>query len=57
MGVQKQRGPKICFAKPSIPSTHPNDITVLVSGEQKHYFHLWGLQKAKTTRDFFRPYL
>jgi hypothetical protein len=22
-----------------------NDITVLVSGEQKHYFHLWGLQK------------
>jgi hypothetical protein len=21
------------------------DITVLVSGEQKHYFHLWGLQK------------
>jgi hypothetical protein len=22
-----------------------NDITVLVSGEQKHYFHLLGLQK------------
>jgi hypothetical protein len=22
-----------------------NNITVLVSGEQKHYFHLWGLQK------------
>jgi hypothetical protein len=22
-----------------------NDITVLFSGEQKHYFHLWGLQK------------
>jgi hypothetical protein len=22
-----------------------NDITALVSGEQKHYFHLWGLQK------------
>jgi hypothetical protein len=22
-----------------------NDITVLVSGEQTHYFHLWGLQK------------
>jgi hypothetical protein len=21
-----------------------NDITALVSGEQKHYFHLWGLQ-------------
>jgi hypothetical protein len=33
-----------------------NDITVLVSGEQKHYFHLWGLQKplvAFATRDFF----
>jgi hypothetical protein len=32
---------------------------VLVSGEQKHYFHLWGLQKplvAFATRDFFRPY-
>jgi hypothetical protein len=28
-----------------------NDITVFVSGEQNHYFHLWGLQK--TTRDFF----
>jgi hypothetical protein len=22
-----------------------NDITVLVSGEQNHYFHMWGLQK------------
>jgi hypothetical protein len=36
-----------------------NDITVLVSGEQKHYFHLWGLQKplvAFATRDFFRPH-
>jgi hypothetical protein len=33
-----------------------NDITALVSGEQKHYFHLWGLQKplvAFATRDFF----
>jgi hypothetical protein len=33
-----------------------NDITVLVSGEQKHYFHVCGLQKplvAFTTRDFF----
>jgi hypothetical protein len=36
-----------------------NDITVLVSGEQNHYFHLWGLQKplvAFVTRDFFRPH-
>jgi hypothetical protein len=36
-----------------------NDITVLVSGEQKHYFHLWRLQKplvAFATRDFFRPH-
>jgi hypothetical protein len=36
-----------------------NDITVLVSGEQKHYFHLWGLQKplvAFAIRDFFRPH-
>jgi hypothetical protein len=36
-----------------------NDITVLVSGEQKHYFHLWGLQKplvAFSTSDFFRPH-
>jgi hypothetical protein len=36
-----------------------NDITALVSGEQKHYFHLWGLQKplvAFATRDFFRPH-
>jgi hypothetical protein len=27
--------------------------------EQKHYFHLWGLQKllvAFATRDFFRPH-
>jgi hypothetical protein len=28
-----------------------SDITAQVSREQKHYFHLWGLQK---TRDFFR---
>jgi hypothetical protein len=38
-------------------SVDSNDITVLVSGEQKHYFHLWGLQKplvAFATRDFFR---
>jgi hypothetical protein len=37
-----------------------NDITVLVSGEQKHYFHLCGLQKplvAFATHDFFRPHL
>jgi hypothetical protein len=36
-----------------------NDITALVSGEQKHYFHLWGLQKplvAFATRDFFLPH-
>jgi hypothetical protein len=26
-------------------SVDSNDITALVSGEQKHYFHLWGLQK------------
>jgi hypothetical protein len=26
-------------------SVDSNDITVLVSGEQKHYCHLWGLQK------------
>jgi hypothetical protein len=26
-------------------SVDSNDITVLVSGEQKHYFHLWGLHK------------
>jgi hypothetical protein len=35
------------------------EITALVSGEQKHYFHLWGLQKplvAFATRDFFRPH-
>jgi hypothetical protein len=25
-------------------SVDSNDITALVSGEQKHYFHLWGLQ-------------
>jgi hypothetical protein len=40
-------------------SVDNNDITVLVSGEQKHYFHLWGLQKplmAFATRDFFRPH-
>jgi hypothetical protein len=40
-------------------SVDSNDITALVSGEQKHYFYLWGLQKplvAFTTRDFFRPY-
>jgi hypothetical protein len=32
-------------------SVDSNDITALVSGEQKHYFNLWGLQKplvAKT---------
>jgi hypothetical protein len=36
-----------------------NDITVLVSGEQKHYFHLWGLEKqlvAFATCHFFRPH-
>jgi hypothetical protein len=36
-----------------------NDITVLVSGQQKHYFHLWGLKKpivAFATRDFYRPH-
>jgi hypothetical protein len=36
-----------------------NDITMLVSGEQKHYFHLWELQKplvAFATLDFFRPH-
>jgi hypothetical protein len=40
-------------------SVDSNDITALVSGEQKHYFHLWGLQKplvAFATRDFFRPH-
>jgi hypothetical protein len=40
-------------------SVDSNDITVLVSGEQKHYFHLWGLQKplvAFATRDFFHPH-
>jgi glucan phosphoethanolaminetransferase (alkaline phosphatase superfamily) len=26
-------------------SVESNDITALVSLEQKHYFHLWGLQK------------
>jgi hypothetical protein len=32
---------------------------VLVLGEQKHYFHLWGLQKplmAFATHDFFHPH-
>jgi hypothetical protein len=40
-------------------SVDSNDITALVSGEQRHYFHLWGLQKplvAFATRDFFRPH-
>jgi hypothetical protein len=40
-------------------SVDSNDITALVSGQQKHYFHLWGLQKplvAFATRDFFRPH-
>jgi hypothetical protein len=40
-------------------SVDSNDITALVSGEQKHYFHFWGLQKplvAFATRDFFRPH-
>jgi hypothetical protein len=40
-------------------SVDSNDITALVSGEQKHYFHLWGLQKplvAFATRHFFRPH-
>jgi hypothetical protein len=40
-------------------SVDSNDITALVSGEQKRYFHLWGLQKqlvAFATRDFFRPH-
>jgi hypothetical protein len=40
-------------------SVDSNDITALVSGEQKHYFHLWGLQKplvAFATRNFFRPH-
>jgi hypothetical protein len=40
-------------------SVDSNDITALVLGEQKHYFHLWGLQKplvAFATRDFFRPH-
>jgi hypothetical protein len=31
-----------CLTDPSVDSS---DITVLVSGEQKHDFHLWGLQK------------
>jgi hypothetical protein len=26
-------------------SVDSNDITALVSGDQKHYFHMWGLQK------------
>jgi hypothetical protein len=45
-----------CLTDLSVDSV---DITALVSGEQKHYFHLWGLQKplvAFATRDFFRPH-
>jgi hypothetical protein len=46
-----------CLTDLSVDSTV--DSTALVSGEQKHYFHLWGLQKplvAFATRDFFRPH-
>jgi hypothetical protein len=48
--------PHYCLTDLSVDS---NDITALVSGDQKHYFHLWGLQKplvAFATRDFFRPH-
>jgi hypothetical protein len=34
-------------------SVDSNDITALVSGEQKHYFHLWGLQKPLVKTMFF----
>jgi hypothetical protein len=43
----------------TVKTVDSNDITVLFSGEQKHYFYLWGLQKklvALATRDFFRPH-
>jgi hypothetical protein len=48
--------PHYCLTDLTVDS---NDITVLVSGEQKHYFHLWGLQKplvAFATRNLFRPH-
>jgi hypothetical protein len=37
------------FSLPDRYSVDSNDITVLVSGEQKHYFHLWGLQIFSVT--------
>jgi hypothetical protein len=39
---QENSKPHYCLTDLSVDS---NDITALVSGEQKHYFHLWGLQK------------
>jgi hypothetical protein len=56
VGILRWQNRHYCLTDLSVDS---NDITVLVSGEQKHYFHLWGLQKplvAFATRDFFRPH-
>jgi hypothetical protein len=30
----------------TVITVESNDITAQVSGEQKHHFHLWGLQKS-----------
>jgi hypothetical protein len=33
---------------PTVITVDSNDITAQVSGEQKHYFHLWGFLKLQT---------